>query len=44
MRAWTVHMPPIPATGVSTSWSGKAVTGEPITIRLIPERQALPAG
>ena len=31
---------PIPETGVSASWSGKAVTGEPITIRLVPERLA----
>ena len=35
---------PIPTTGVSSSWSGKAVTGEPIVIRLLPERQAIPAG
>ncbi len=35
---------PIPAAGVSESWSGKAVTGEPITIRLVPERQPTPAG
>ncbi|MHB8284537.1 MAG: hypothetical protein ACYDD1_07660 [Caulobacteraceae bacterium] len=29
---------PIPATGVSVAWNGKAITGEPIVIRLIPGR------
>ena len=31
---------PIPDTGVDASWSGKAVTGEPITIHLVPNRPA----
>lgn len=29
---------PIPATGVSVAWNGKAITGEPIVIRLVPGR------
>ena len=29
---------PVPHTGVTEAWTGKAVTGEPITIRLMPGR------
>jgi hypothetical protein len=29
---------PIPTTGVDVAWTGKAVTGEPVVIRLIPQR------
>jgi hypothetical protein len=29
---------PIPTTGVDVAWTGKAVTGEPIVIRLNPQR------
>lgn len=33
---------PLPTGGVSASWSGKAVTGEPITITLVPGRAGEP--
>jgi hypothetical protein len=29
---------PIPSTGVSVAWNGKAITGEPIIIRVVPGR------
>ncbi len=30
---------PIPSAGVGESWTGKAITGEPIVIRIVPGRQ-----
>ena len=33
---------PLPASGVGTSWSGRAVTGDPITIQLVPGRAGEP--
>ena len=35
---------PIPQAGVNASWTGKAVTGEPITIHLTPDRPAVLPG
>ena len=29
---------PVPHTGISVAWTGKAVTGEPVTIHLVPGR------
>lgn len=29
---------PIPSTGVNVAWTGKAITGEPIVIKLVPGR------
>lgn len=33
---------PLPAAGVTSGWSGRAVTGEPITITLVPGRVGEP--
>lgn len=35
---------PIPTSGVTAAWSGKAVTGEPIVIHLVPDRSGAPTG
>ena len=35
---FVAYCAPIPSSGISENWTGKAVTGEPITIRLDPAR------
>lgn len=33
---------PLPSTGAASGWSGRAVAGEPITIRVVPGRSGEP--